>query len=143
MMRALLDVNVLIALLDVDHVHHDRAREWLRDHARRGWASCPITQNGCVRIMSQPAYPNPIPAAAVIERLATATSHPRHEFWPDDVSLLDDRIVDGERVHGPRQVTDLYLLALAVHHGGRFATFDGGIPVSAVRGATGRHLVVV
>jgi toxin-antitoxin system PIN domain toxin len=142
-MRALLDVNVLIALLDEDHVHHERSREWLRQNIRRGWASCPITQNGCVRIMAQPAYPNPLPAPAVIERLASAIGHPRHEFWPDDVSLLDDRAVDGARVHGPRQVTDLYLLALAVRREGRLATFDDSIPVSAVRGATTRHLAVV
>ena len=108
-MRALLDVNVLIAMLDADHVHHARARDWLRSHASQGWASCPITQNGCIRIMSQAAYPNPLPASAVIERLAAAARHPPHRFWPDDVSLLDEGTADGRRVHGPREVTDRYL----------------------------------
>lgn len=142
-MRALLDVNVLIALLDSDHVHHERAADWLRRNIRSGWASCPITQNGCVRIMAQPAYPNALPAPDVIERLAGATKNPRHEFWPDDVSVLDDRVVDGARVHGPRQVTDLYLLALAVRRGGRLATFDESIPLSATRGATARNIAIL
>jgi toxin-antitoxin system PIN domain toxin len=142
-MRALLDVNVLIALLDVDHVHHARAREWFRVEARRGWSSCPITQNGCIRVMSQPAYPNPLPTAAVLERIAHAARHPHHEFWPDDISLLDADVVDGRRIHGPKQVTEIYLLALSLRHGGRFVTFDGAIPVSAVPGATKKHVAVI
>jgi uncharacterized protein len=142
-MRALLDVNVLIALLDVDHAHHARAGEWFRGQRKGGWSSCPITQNGCVRVMSQPAYPNALPTAAVLDRLARAARHPRHEFWPDDISLLDDEVADRGRIHGPKQVTDLYLLALAVRHQGRFATFDGSIPIAAVRGAAKRHLAVL
>jgi hypothetical protein len=141
-MRALLDVNVLIALLDADHAHHARARAWLKGRAE-GWASCPITENGCVRIMSQVAYPNPLPAAAVIERLAGAARPPHHAFWPDDVSMLDEAVADRRRIQGPRQVTDLYLLALAVHRGGTFATFDSGIPLSAIAGATAAHLTVI
>ena len=66
-MRALLDVNVLIALLDSDHLHHGRARGWLKENIKHGWASCPLTQNGCIRIMSQTGYPNALPAAAVAE----------------------------------------------------------------------------
>ncbi len=143
MTRALLDVNVLIALLDEDHVHHARAREWLEANVAGGWASCPITQNGCVRVMSQPAYPNPLPAAAVVERLANATKRSEHRFWPDDVSLLDRGVADGGRIHGPKQVTDLYLLALSVGHRGRFATFDGNVPLSAIVGATRKHLAVI
>ena len=142
-MRALLDVNVLIALLDADHLHHARARDWLLAHAAKGWASCPITENGCVRIMSQATYPNTLPTAAVIERLAEATRSPAHRFWPDAVSLLDPCIVDGRRVLGPRQVTDLYLVALAVKNRGRLATFDSGIPLGVVAGATHRHLAVI
>lgn len=141
--RALLDVNVLIALLDTDHVHHERARQWLVANAAAGWASCPITQNGCLRVMSQPGYPNPLPIAAVAERLALAARHPAHEFWADEVSLLDPEVVDFERVHGPRQLTDVYLLALAVRRGGRFATFDDRVPLSAVPKAVRSDLVVV
>ncbi len=142
-MRSLLDVNVLIALLDSDHIHHARARAWLEKNVKGGWASCPITQNGCVRIMSQPSYPNRLPTAAVVERLAAAADHPLHAFWADDCSFLDRRHVLPDRVHGPKQVTDIYLLALAVKNQGRFATFDDGIPLSAVPGATKRNLAVI
>jgi hypothetical protein len=142
-MRALLDINVLIALLDPDHVAHARARSWLRGHAKAGWASCPITQNGCVRIMSQPAYPNPLPTGAVIGRLATASRHPKHAFWADDVSLLDSKVVDAKQIHRPRQVTDLYLLALAVHHEGTFATFDDRVTIAAVAQAKAANLTVI
>lgn len=142
-MRALLDVNVLIALLDADHAHHARARVWLAKNASQGWASCPITENGCVRIMSQEAYPHPLPTSAVMERLAEATRHPLHAFWPDDVSLLDVAVARADRIHGPKQVTDLYLLALAVKNKGRLATFDDSLPVSAVHGATKKHISIV
>lgn len=142
-MRALLDVNVLVALFDADHSSHAAAMRWFDDHGAGGWASCPITQNGCIRVMSQPAYPNRTPVAAIADRLRDATSNPHHEFWPDDVSLLDSSVVDPTRVHGPRQLTDVYLLALAVGYGGRLVTFDRGIPLAAVSGAQKRHLVVI
>jgi len=142
-MRALLDVNVLIALLDADHVSHPKALEWFGAEAGKGWASCPITQNGCVRIMSHPGYPSPLPVSAVLQRLRTATDTSQHEFWPDAVSILDASIVDPTRVHGPRQLTDIYLLGLAVVRGGRFVTFDTGIALSAVRGATPAHLITL
>ena len=142
-MRALLDVNVLIALLDADHSLHARATEWFGSHAREGWASCPITQNGCVRIMSHPGYPNALPVEAIIDRLAEACRGNHHEFWHDDISLLDEERFDASRIHGPRQLTDLYLLALAVRHGGRFVTFDQTIAVNAVKGAKGKDRVVL
>ena len=142
-MRALLDVNVLIALLDADHSMHAPAMRWFASRARGGWASCPITQNGCVRIMSHPNYPNPLRVGAVMERLGEATAAAEHEFWPDDVSLLDARIADHSRIHGPRQVTDLYLLALAVHQGGCFVSFDASIPRTAIRGAEKKHLIAL
>jgi uncharacterized protein len=143
MMRALLDVNVLIALLDSDHTSHAVAWGWFKVHAHEGWASCPITQNGCVRIMSNPGYPNALPIQSVMKRLADACEDNVHEFWSDDVSSLDPSTIDSTRIHGPRQLTDIYLLALAVHHDGRFVTFDTGIPLAAVRKATTQHLVVL
>lgn len=139
-MRALLDVNVLIALLDSDHTSHRSAVAWFSEHARRGWASCPITQNGCVRIMSHPSYPNAHSVVEIVERLRAATAHDAHEFWPDDQSVLDDTLIDASRVHGPRQLTDVYLLALAVKHGGRLVTFDATIATGAVKGAKPAHL---
>jgi uncharacterized protein len=142
-MRALLDVNVLIALLDSDHSLHQRAIQWLGREGRGGWASCPITQNGCVRVMSNPGYPNALPVGVVAGRLAEAARARIHEFWSDDISVLDPDRIDTSRVHGPRQLTDVYLLALAVHRGGRFVTFDQAITASAVRSATPRSLVVL
>jgi toxin-antitoxin system PIN domain toxin len=141
--RALLDVNVLIALLDSDHASHDSAIDWFTKHAREGWASCPITQNGCIRIMSNPGYTNPFPVQAVVQRLAEACHQSIHAFWPDDVSVLDSNVVDSTRVHGPRQLTDIFLLALAVHHAGKLVTFDGAIPLAAVRNATKQNLLVL
>ena len=142
-MRSLLDVNVLIALLDADHTSHQSARSWFGEHVAEGWASCPITQNGCVRIMSHPGYPNSHPVREVVQRLRAATSDPSHEFWPDAQSILDAGLVDETRVHGPRQLTDVYLLALAVSNGGRLVTFDASIAVAAVRGAKARHLLAL
>ncbi len=143
MKRALLDVNVLLALFDQDHVDHPRARDWIGDEIRHGWASCALTQNGFVRIISQPRYPSPVSPLEAVERLRTATGSRYHELWPCSISFLDDRRVDASRVHGPLQVADVYLLALAVEHGGRFVTFDRTIPLSAVRGAGPEHLVVL
>ncbi len=142
-MRALLDVNVLIALLDAGHVHHSLAMDWLHSQIRHGWASCPLTQNGCIRIMSQPKYPGSLPAAQVADRLAEAANNPKHEFWPADVNMLADGVFDWAKVLGHRQVTDIYLLSLAVHHGGRFVTFDRRIVPDAVKGARAKNLVVL
>jgi toxin-antitoxin system PIN domain toxin len=142
-MRALLDVNVLIALLDADHSLHARATQWFTSHARAGWATCPITQNGCVRIMSHPGYPNTVPVKAIMERLAEASASTFHEFWPDDVSLLDAKVADSARIHGPRQLTELYLLALTVRHKGMFVTFDSAVSVDAIRHAEKKHLVIL
>jgi hypothetical protein len=142
-MRALLDVNVLIALLDADHTLHARATTWFAARAKAGWASCPITQNGCVRIMSHPGYPNAMPVRIVVDRLGEATATTFHEFWPDNVSLLDQRVADASRIHGPRQLTDVYLIALAVRHGGQFVTFDASVSLQAVRGAKKEHLNVL
>jgi uncharacterized protein len=141
--RALLDINVLLALLDADHVDHVSAREWIAANIEQGWASCAITQNGFVRIISQPRYPSPVAPAEAIQRLKQATGSQHHAFWACDTSLLDDTRIDGTRVHSPRQVTDVYLLALAAAHGGRFVTFDQSIPVQAVPHAAKDCLVVL
>lgn len=142
-MRALLDVNVLIALLDSGHLHHRSATAWLSRHVRQGWASCPLTQNGCMRIMSSSSYANPQSVGVMAARLTEATNDASHEFWPDVVSLLDEGVVRWQRVLGSRQLTDVYLLALAVARNACFVTFDHGIPVDSVDGAQARHVVAL
>jgi toxin-antitoxin system PIN domain toxin len=142
-MRALLDVSVLIALLDVHHASHWDATQWMSREGELGWASCPSTQNGCVRILSGATYRSPFTVSAVVERLRVAVSQPQHEFWPDDVSLLDPGRIAETRVHGPAQLTDIYLLALAVAREGRFVTLDRRVSTSAVLGARPEHFVVI
>lgn len=143
MTRALLDVNVLIALLDSDHVDHARVRHWVGTEIVHGWASCAITQNGFVRIVSQPRYPSPVAPGQAINRLARAAEAGYHEFWSCSISLLDHELIDQSRLHGHRQVTDAYLLALATAHGGRFVTLDRSIPIEAVRQAAENNLTVI
>lgn len=142
-MRALLDVNVLIALLDAEHVHHETARRWLRENIKYGWATCPITQNGCLRVMAQPAYPQSLSMPEVAERLREATAAEHHRFWSDDVSLLSPDVMDWHRFVGPKQITDVYLLALAVEHQGRFVTFDTRITPDIVSGAGNQRYCVI
>lgn len=142
--RCLLDVNVLIALLDDAHVFSRRANEWL-DAAERRVATCPIVENGVIRIMSSPAYSatlrtSPEQVADGLKALAQGLDH---AFWPDTVSMLDEAVVDFTRLHGHRQITDAYLLALTVRHDGVLASFDAAVPLSAVRGATRRHLLAL
>lgn len=142
-MRALLDVNVLIALLDGGHVHHVTEMTWLHENIAHGWASCPVTQNGCIRLMSQPAYPNARPPIVIATMLREATQTTAHEFWPDDISLLDTTRFDWQELFNPRQLTDAYLLRLAVKQGGVFVTFDHAVPLQAVSGATAGHLQLI
>jgi toxin-antitoxin system PIN domain toxin len=142
-MRALLDVNVLLALLDQDHLDHPRARAWLEDNIEDGWSSCAVTENGFVRVISQPRYPNSISPSAAIDLLAAATKTSHHEFWSCSISLLDPSLVERNRLHGTRQVTDAYLLALAVNCGGRLVTLDRTIPLNAVPAAASEQLVVI
>lgn len=140
-MRALLDVNVLIALLDPDHVHHRSATGWLVQNLHLGWASCPLTQNGCIRIMSQPAYPNGAPPGRIASLLREAMQAPAHEFWPDDIDGVTSTTLDWAVILGSRQLTDAYLLALAVRNTLRFVSLDRGLSLSTVRGARTEHLV--
>jgi len=140
---SLLDVNVLIALFDAAHVHHRSAHAWMRTNRTQGWASCPITQNGCIRVMSQPTYPGHLPVAELVRRLAVATAAREHSFWPDSISVGDETKIAADFILIPRFLTDVYLLALAVEHGGRLVTFDHRIPVAAVPAAKSRNLVML
>ncbi len=139
----LLDVNVLIALCDGRHEHHLSAAQWFVNHAGAGWASCPLTQNGAIRIMSTPAYPGARPVSQVLAQVRALCASAEHHFWPDAISLTDERLLNPAHLLGHRQLTDAYLLALAVHHGGQFVTLDGAIPLQAVRGAKVADLIRV
>ncbi len=142
-MRALLDVNVLIALLDVKHVHHLTAMNWMRGNGVRRWASCPITQLGCIRVMSNPSYPNNLAPRDVAMRLAEATANELHEFWADDVNLLELEVIARSHILGSQQLMDVYLLALAVKNDGTLVTFDSRVPTGAVLGAESRRYLVL
>jgi toxin-antitoxin system PIN domain toxin len=142
-MRALLDVSVLLALFDPAHLFHGRARAWWSAHAHHGWASTPTTQNGFLRIVTQPSYPKPVAFPVALALLRAQTTTPAHEPWPDEVSILDPAAIDPAHVLGPRQLTDICLLATAVRRGGRFVTLDARITTAAVRGARPEHLLVV
>lgn len=142
-MRALFDVNVLVALLDRDHISHDLATGWFAENLTHGWASCPITENGAVRVMASLGYPNPLPIAETVKRIANAATEGDHQFWPDDISLTDATVFNRQQLLGPKQITDRYLLALAVGHAGRLVTFDQGIRPTAVEGASAQHIVLI
>lgn len=138
---SLLDVNVLVALFDPAHIHHEPAHRWFARTQKHGWATCPLTLNGCIRVLSNPSYPTvQASPAEVIERLQIFCSDTHHEFWPDSVSLLDATLFQRHSIAGHRMLTDLYLLGLAVRHHARLATFDGSISLRSVIGAASRHL---
>jgi hypothetical protein len=141
--RSLLDVNVLIALFDPDHVHHRIARAWWAENAAEGWASCPLTENGVIRIMAGPAYATRLGLgpADMVDLLATFAGGTDHEFWPDGLSLRIESVFPRNRLLTSAQITDTYLLALAVNRGGRLVTFDRGITLQAVPHATPGNLV--
>lgn len=142
--RLLLDVNVWVALFDDAHVASMRANALIETPGLR-IATCPLVENGVIRVLNLPSYGRR--GALGLQRVRTQLVHAcaslDHQFWPDDVTLRDDAAVDFQRVHGHNQITDLYLLALAVKHDGALLTFDQGIPLAAVRNATSDHLVVL
>ncbi len=140
---ALLDVNVLVALFDAVHIHHEAAHTWFALNRRNGWATCPITENGFVRVISNPAYPGRRTTVDdAIERLQRFRESSEHRFWADAVSVCED-IVRPRYIQGYRQLTDIYLLALAVTNGGCLATFDQRIPLLSVDGAEAENMAFV
>jgi toxin-antitoxin system PIN domain toxin len=142
-MIALLDASLLIALFDAAHLHHREAHHWFSANRSKGWATCPLTQNACIRIMSQPAYPGRLPVGDIARRLRQATATSDHHFWPDAISLCDEKLFHYDKILTSRHLTDLYLLGLAKAHSGRLVTFDQGIPVAAVAGTSAKHLLVL
>ena len=143
-MTWLLDVNVLVALFDPEHVHHEAAHRWFAGVRSAGWATCPLTENGLVRVVSNPAYPGRRTTVAnAVSRLRRFTESGDHVHWPDDVSLLRTDELDGSELTGHREITDAYLLALAVRHDGSLATFDRSVRTAAVPAFEPRHLVAI
>lgn len=141
---ALLDINILIALFDPAHIHHDLAHDWFSDHRGDGWATCPLTENGFIRVLSHAALGEAGERPSVLRtRLSKFCSSGDHVFWPDAVSLRDRAVFSEAFVAGPRQLTDVYLLGLATKMKGTLATFDRSIPLGAVVGATRNVLSVI
>jgi toxin-antitoxin system PIN domain toxin len=144
MTATLLDVNVLIALFDPAHPSHADAHDFFEKQKSKPWATTPLTIDGFVRVISNPAYPtvdaSPAEAAGHLRRLCRSDLH---EFWPDAISLIDETVLEPRFLDGHRQITDARLLALAVKNDGHLATFDRKLPMKAVRGASERHIRLV
>jgi toxin-antitoxin system PIN domain toxin len=133
----LFDVNVLIAIADSSHIFHEAIHRWLAHRDEQTWASCPITENGMIRVLSQPAYRGGArtPAESIATLRGMKEARPwRHVFWADDFSITDESTILSERIAGAKQITDVYLAALAKRHGGRLVTFDAGIAWQAAEG---------
>jgi hypothetical protein len=141
---ALLDVNVLVALFDTDHPHHEVAHDWFAEAYAHAWATCALTQNGFLRILTNPRYGATINRPVdLVSHLARFCGGKHHVFWTDSVSLTDPKIFNAALFRGHRQLTDIYLLGLAKKMGGYLATFDAGIPLGAVIGAARNNLSVI
>ncbi len=129
----LLDVNVLIALIDPAHVQHDQVHEGFGRVGHKAFATCPITENGLLRIVGHPRYPNsPGPPSAVASALSAIRGLPGHAFWPDSISLVESKAIDPALLSSHARVTDSYLLALARENGGMLATMDQKLATEVV-----------
>jgi uncharacterized protein len=141
---ALLDVNLLVALFDPAHVYHEAAHAWFGANRKHRWGTCALTENAFVRILSNPAYPG---SRTTVEdaasRLRTFCSERQHVFLIDSLSVREDGRFVWKHVQGHRQLTDVYLLALAVANEGRLATFDSTIPLRAVAGAEAKNVELI
>lgn len=133
MITFLLDINVLLALSDPLHLHHEGAHRWFARKGKKSWATSPLTENGFVRIASHPQYPNrPGDARTVLAILRKFCSVTGHQFWVEDITIRN--VLQADIILSSSQITDAYLLGLAVHKGGRLATFDQRLPVKAITG---------
>ena len=141
----LLDVNVLLALSWPGHQSHRTAQQWFARNAARGWATCPLVETGFVRISSNPAFsPQAVSPAEAVEALRISVQHPSHQFWADDEQVTSALAIVKGRLVGHEQVTDAYLLALAIRHKGRLATLDKGVSDLAAEGSRERaHLEII
>lgn len=138
----LLDVNMLLALSDSMHIHHQAAHHWFAATGQAAWATCPITENGYVRIASHPSYPNrPGDALVVLELLRQFCARAGHQFWAADISLRE--MLQPSNLLSHSQLTDVFLLGLAVHHNGKLATLDQRIATTAIAGGNAALELIV
>lgn len=142
-MTPLLDVNVLVALAWPNHVHHGVARAWFRLHSPSGWATCPLTESGFVRVSSHPAVPHAATPADAIAVLGLLRDLPGHAFWDDDISIVSSPHIDRPRIASHRQVTDAHLVGVARRHGGSLATLDRRLPPLLARGEDDPAVVLI
>jgi toxin-antitoxin system PIN domain toxin len=141
-MVSLLDVNLLIALAWPTHIHHRVALDWFRENQALGWATCPLTQSGFVRVSAnEKALPDAKTLQEAVSLLRQIVAHSNHQFWEDDVSLATSQHFDVTRLTGYRQVTDAHLVTLALHRGGRLATLERKIQALVPRGHQARDVV--
>jgi toxin-antitoxin system PIN domain toxin len=141
---SLLDSNVLIALFDPAHVHHEQAHQWFAVNRKFRWATCPLTENAFLRILTNSAYPGqPLSMEDAVARLRTFCSEREHVFWPGSVSLRERGRFRWAHVQDHRQVTGVYLLALAIANNGRLATLDPAMTLMAIEGAKEHHLELI
>ncbi len=140
----LLDVNVLIAMTWPSHEAHAKVQRWLSDLGRERWASCPFTQTAFVRILSNPAFsPNALTPVDAVALLQSNVGHAAHQFWHDDIGLVEAMTLLQRKLVGHQQVTDAYLLALAIHHKGRLATLDRKLTALLPEKTAARDVVTV
>ena len=134
----LLDINILIALADPDHEHHDKAESFFLANHHRGWATCPITENGFVRIISHSSYPGgPSSTDAACAILKQLCANEGHRFWPDDLSLRSSPALPVSK-----HLTDHYLLSLAMHRQGKLVTLDRHIQAALIPGGADAYIVI-
>jgi toxin-antitoxin system PIN domain toxin len=140
----LLDVNVLIAMTWPSHEAHGKVQHWLSGRGGEKWASCPFTQTAFVRILANPSFsPNALTTANALTLLQSNLGHPAHQFWPDDIGLMDAIALVQAKIVGHQQVTDAYLLGLAIYKKGKLATLDHKLPTLLSERISTRHLVTV
>lgn len=131
----LLDVGTMIALSWPGHQFHEKVQNWFRRNASKGWATCPIVEAGFVRIVSNPAFsPRAVSPVEAVNALQVTLGHSAHQFWPDSISLPGAVGMLRQPVKGHQQITDAYLVALALKNRGKLATLDRGV---AALGAPG------
>lgn len=142
-MKFLPDVNVLIALFDTSHQHHTIAKNEFTKYLSDGWCTCSLIQNGFIRIISNPSYLNNLTVTEATTLLEKAQENTRHTFLDQTISLLDSNKFEASKLVSHKQVTDLFLIGMAIHHDATLVTFDRNIPIHAAIGFKDRHLKVI